>query len=269
MIPIVTPTVDGDELTSLQQCLRVLGKRDIVFICSEVLDTVFYEEIARQHQILFQKRCFEKECFSSVSAYNRLCFDPRLYQTFTDYEYILIYQLDAYIFEDRLDDWCHRGYDYVGGPWLCHWSNEVNNIDHWEVGNGGFSLRHVRAFIELLTSPKLKHKPLKGQKRLNLENQRRLKRNPLLHLWYTFRTISGYHNTLNYYIRQNTQEDKAYSQCQYNNLLRIPPAHEALDFSFDMRPSTCYMLHGNRLPMGCHMWYKYDNEKFWYPIIYA
>ncbi len=268
VIPIVTPTIDGDELTSFQQCLRVLGKRDLFFICGEELDTTFYEGITRQQPIPFNKKCFEKDCFSSVSAYNRLCFDPRLYQAFADYEYILIYQLDAYIFEDHLDDWCQRGYDYVGGPWLCHWSNEVNNIDHWEVGNGGFSLRRVSAFKKILTHRNLLLRPLKGYGRLCMENRVRIKRNPVLRLWYLFRAMTGYHNTLQYYISRNGQEDKTYSQCQYNDLFRVPSAHEALAFSFDMRPATCFTLNGKRLPMGCHMWYKYDNEIFWYPIIY-
>lgn len=267
VVPIITPQVEGDELTSLQQCLHVLGQRDIIYLCSDELDTTFYEKINEQNHIPFHKHCFGQECFSSVEAYNKLCFSADLYTAFNQFEYMLIYQLDAFIFEDKLDYWCNQQYDYIGGPWLCHWSNEVENLNHWEVGNGGFSLRRVATFVNLLTKQTTLRKPLKGYGRFCYENSLRLRHKPYLRLWFLFRAISGYHNTLNYYILHQSQEDKAYAQCQYNGLLRIPTARKALEFSFDMRPQTCYKLTGNTLPMGCHMWYKYDNERFWYPII--
>ena len=268
VIPIIAHTVKGDELQSLRQCLKVLGKRDICYLCSHELDTTFYEQACTEAGVKFRKRTFGSEWFKGVEGYNRLCFSSMRYEAVAEYSYMLIYQLDAYVCEDRLDEWCGRGYDYVGGPWLCHWSSEVENIDHWETGNGGFSLRNVNTFLRVLTSPLLLRKPLKGIGRLAKENRKRLEGNPLLWVWLAMRTLTGYHNTLHYYIRQNGQEDKAFAQCQYNGLMRIPKAKEALGFSFDMRPATCYKLNGNHLPMGCHMWYKYDNETFWYPQIY-
>lgn len=268
VIPIIAPGVKGDELQSLRQCLNTLGKRDIYYLCSNELDTTLYERLNNEAGVPFRKRTFGGEWFNGVNAYNRLCFSSMLYEAFAEYEYMLIYQLDAYVFEDRLDEWCQRGYDYVGGPWLCHWSREVENLDHWEVGNGGFSLRKIDTFLRVLTSPRLLRKPLKGTGRLAKENRKRLNINPLLIVWMTFRALTGYHNTLNYLISRNCQEDKAFAQCKYNRLMRIPTAKEALGFSFDMRPATCYKMNGNHLPMGCHMWFKYDNETFWYPRIY-
>ena len=269
VVPIISPTIDGDELVSLKQCLKVLNRRDICYLCSDTLDTSFYQKVNTEYGVAFHKKTFGQECFNGVEAYNCLCFSPELYKAFHQYKYMLIYQLDAYIFEDNLDYWCNHGYDYIGGPWLCHWSNEVENLNHWEVGNGGFSLRKVETFIDLLTNNKKLRKPLKGYSQFCKENRFRIKGNPFLYLWFLFRAVSGYHNTLAYYIRHDCQEDKAYAKCKYNYLLNIPSIHDALRFSFDMRPSTCYKLNGNILPMGCHMWYKNDNEKFWYPIIYG
>ena len=268
VIPVIARSVKGDELQSLRQCLKVLGQRDIYFLCSNDLETTFYEQRCYEAGMKFRKRTFAGEWFHGVNAYNRLCYSSMFYEAFAEYEYMLIYQLDAYVFEDRLDEWCQRGYDYVGGPWLCHWSREVENLDHWEVGNGGFSLRKVDTFLRVLTTPRLLRKPLKGTGRLAKENRKRLNSNPLLIVWMAFRALTGYHNTLNYLISRNCQEDKAFAQCKYNRLMRIPTAKEALGFSFDMRPETCYRMNGNRLPMGCHMWYKYDNETCWYPQIY-
>lgn len=51
-------------------------------------------------------------------GYNRLMLSEDLYSAFSNYEYILICQSDAYIFRDELKEWCEAGYDYVGAPWL-------------------------------------------------------------------------------------------------------------------------------------------------------
>ena len=31
---------------------------------------------------------------------------------------MLIYQLDAFVFQDDLAYWCQQNYDYIGAPWL-------------------------------------------------------------------------------------------------------------------------------------------------------
>ncbi len=41
--------------------------------------------------------------------------DNTFYKQFLNYEYILIYQLDAFVFKDELN-YCSQGIDYVGAP---------------------------------------------------------------------------------------------------------------------------------------------------------
>lgn len=38
------------------------------------------------------------------------------YRRFGKYKYMLIYQLDAFVFSDKLLDFCEMGYDYIGAP---------------------------------------------------------------------------------------------------------------------------------------------------------
>jgi hypothetical protein len=38
------------------------------------------------------------------------------YKRFRDYKFILIYQLDAYVFRDELEYWCEQDYDFIGAP---------------------------------------------------------------------------------------------------------------------------------------------------------
>ena len=82
--------------------------------------------------------------------------NPNFYQRFRRFEYILIYQLDAFVFSDRLEEFCRLGYDYIGAPWPLGDGNKHNEElvvegNHFlTVGNGGFSLRRVQACIDAL-----------------------------------------------------------------------------------------------------------------------
>ena len=81
------------------------------------------------------------------------------YRRFEKYEYILIYQLDAFVFSDQMQYFCKLGYDYIGAPWLHGIFNYVDSSHYlWNVGNGGLSLRKVPSFIRILEE----RKPLLG-----------------------------------------------------------------------------------------------------------
>ena len=54
-------------------------------------------------------------------AYNRLMMSEQFYRAFEGYEYILIYQLDCLVFSNALEEWCRKGYDYIGAPWFERW----------------------------------------------------------------------------------------------------------------------------------------------------
>lgn len=61
---------------------------------------------------------FPDTYFKGIAGYNRLMMSPEFYETFAQWEYILIYQTDAWVFSDRLSEWCSKGYDYIGAPWI-------------------------------------------------------------------------------------------------------------------------------------------------------
>ena len=54
----------------------------------------------------------------SVGTYNQMMVERDFYKRFVEYEYILIYQLDAFVFRDELEQFCDYGYDYIGAPWI-------------------------------------------------------------------------------------------------------------------------------------------------------
>ena len=146
-IPCYRKGLDREEKASLLQCSKVFGsKYDIVFCIPEDLDCSTYLDIVPHAQV---KR-FDNKFFSSVSTYSWLLLTPDFYLRFYEYEYMLIYQLDAWVFRDELEEWCKKGYDYIGAPFVLK-SGDVESVI---VGNGGFSLRRISAVLRVLQNPK-------------------------------------------------------------------------------------------------------------------
>lgn len=89
-------------------------------------------------------------CFATARAYNALLRSAGFWRLIAarGIEWLLIYQLDAYCFSDRLEEFVGRmiddELDYIGAP-------IPDAIELWKgmpVGNGGFSLRRVNAHLQ-------------------------------------------------------------------------------------------------------------------------
>ncbi|MBP5515592.1 MAG: hypothetical protein J6X86_01460 [Bacteroidales bacterium] len=178
--------------------------------------------------------------------------DKHFYQRFAEYEYMLVYQLDAWVFRDELDDWCNKGYDYIGAPWIE--KDENGNIELAGVGNGGFSLRRIQHFIDVLS-----HRgPVRSGKQLHLKPSIKNK-------VYKFFYSLGYQNNLSYYKKDETIfEDIFLSIFLADTKLRAltPDAETACHFAFEQAPSYLYSK-TKQLPFGCHAWQKYEYDSFW------
>ena len=201
----------------------------------------------------------------------------QFYRAFSDYEYILIYQLDCLVFASNLEEWCRKGWDYVGAPWL-------NNLDDpaqgfLGVGNGGLSLRRVTSALAVLTSKQLLEDPKERGRKTgrrskllyeHLDFAPQLKRKIVAAK--TFLHRYGYHNNVSWHVRQlaktKSHEDLfwAFDASKVMANFCIPVPEEALKFSFEVAPRYCFKLNSGRLPFGCHAWSKYDRE-FWEPFL--
>lgn len=144
VIPIYKEELSELELISLTQVIDVLKYYDKFLVMPASL------KCFGDHGDIEMIR-FEDKWFASSRTYSELLMRREFYKSFEKYEYILIYQLDAFVFEDRLMYFCDLGYDYIGAPWLngnLHFLDSKNRICY--VGNGGFSLRNVSKCIELI-----------------------------------------------------------------------------------------------------------------------
>jgi Protein of unknown function (DUF5672) len=256
VIPIYRLTPSENELKSLMQCIEVLGSRPICFFCSHDFDTSFYEELCLNNNIIFRKETFDSKYFISKEGYNDLCLEKKFYTRFRSYEFILIYQLDAWIFRDDLDFWCNQKYDYLGAPFPIDFNASDENVVFSVVGNGGFSLRRVKVIISALSGKNYVY----NWSQLVEKYAERAKKNPFYWLYCILRFM-GYRNVIP---RKGKWEDDFFSQIGiYNGEICLPTANEALRFSFEYKPSAAFKQNGNELPMGCHGWDWIEYEEFW------
>lgn len=239
VIPVCAPPTPAEAI-SLRQCLDVLGKRHrIIFFGPESLDTAPYENAVREHGVEWFFEKFEDIFFESTATYSRLLLSQEFYSRFIHWEYILIHQLDSWVFRDELSLWCGKGYDYIGAPWFEGYSEASEDSPMLcPSGNGGFSLRKVWPFLESLHTleGKIAADDLDGMDE-----------------------VAG--------IFYNEFEDIIIVELfpRIMNSFMIAPPEEAMHFSFEVFPERLFALTGG-LPFGCHAYMKY-NPEFWNPYI--
>jgi hypothetical protein len=171
-----------------------------------------------------------------------------------DYEYMLVYQTDAYVFRNDLEHWIQQGYDYIGAPF--HKNNkEPFDEKIWTVGNGGFSLRSVKRCYNMLQRIEFYYSVVKL---LNILRCKRFITKALIKL-----------RIFNLRIIENIKLDKYNEDYvfgvlskQINKNFYVASLKVALQFSFEAHPALLYKLNKNQLPFGCHGWEKYEPE-FW------
>src|SRR6266487_3113686 len=139
------PALEWYEQISLEQCYRVLGRHPIRLVCPTGLDVSAYRRIAPTLKVDF----IPSHCLASYRAYNRLKTLPFLYERYAAYEFMLTYELDAFVFKDELEEWCEEGWDYIGAPWFEGYTNATPSSRPIGVGNGGFSLRRISTMLRI------------------------------------------------------------------------------------------------------------------------
>jgi len=276
-VAIVVPTykakLSPEEEISLQHLLHFLGRYDKYLV------------IPKNFQISypgFTIKRFDDRFFKSAETYSALLMQEDFYQAFREYEYILIYQLDALIFSDQLLEWCDKGFDYIGAPWFhCEITPHVKVP---KVGNGGFSLRKVESFLRVLQSPKFRQRYWTDYKYWKVfctgkPEYVRYLNYPKRYLKKRLNTFSNSGNTiatpLTYpdsmiedVFRLCIVEDVFYSYLaeKFYPEFKIASVEEGLRFAFEYMPRVCFELNNRTLPFGCHAWFTQDRE-FWKPYL--
>lgn len=255
IVPVYKTCLSVDEKVSFLQTLRMLGSHPICIVCPETLDfAIKEEEVSEGFVSVFVER-FPNVYFEGVSGYNRLLLSEEFYSRFVEYDYMLICQLDAYVFRDELLEWCSKDYDYIGAPLF----GRHFDIEHGMVGNGGFCLRRVKVYLDFF----------KGKKNVfkigDIANRISLRSKPFTRWLVWILMALGWRNKPKTVARRwQYNEDTFWSLVLTgtNYELNKPEPLEALRFSFERFPSEAFSLL-EELPFGCHAWKKYQYEEFW------
>lgn len=248
VVPVYQKELNKFEQISLRRCLSVLKNHPIVAISPKSLDTQFLRDECGIEQVEY----FDDHYFKGLmNGYNRLMLSTEFYERFLNYEYMLIHQLDVYVFEDKLNEWCNKGYDYVGAPWIPKAKYNIfyhkialkiyqfisrifdsygARCNYFFTGNGGFSLR-------------------KTEKLYNITKTDR--------------------ESIDRFVKNSYAEDVFWSvyTTRKNKQFRIPNYLEAIPFAFENHPKDLYKINNNQLPFGTHAWYKEYKLKFWEKFI--
>lgn len=223
-IPVYRALVEPLEVLSFLR-LRQLATQDVYLVAPEALDLDTYRKLWPD----IRESRFEAKYFRDIAAYNRLLLSQAFYERFaTDYDWLLIHQLDAFLFHGHVEAFCAMPYDYFGAPWLPAQLIR-SRIGHprllrllgrrIEVGNGGLSLRRLSATLGLLVS--------RGRDAAN---------------W-------------------NNNEDAFFSYWgRFSPDFRSCPLDTACRFAFESSPSRLLEMNGGELPFGCHAFAKCQPE---------
>ena len=273
-IAIVIPVYknpDKWEMISLQQCCKVLGNYHMILVTPKHFDTNEYQSLWTSYGLSLYEERFDDAYFADIQGYNRLLLSQEFYSRFQKHDYILIYQPDAYVFSDKLTEWCKKGYDYVGAPLIGKFEeNEYYPEMPVRVGNGGFSLRRVQAYMDYFEGKKNVFTAKQIVDRISMWKK------PYTRVFVWIMMLLGWRNKP-FTVARNWKynEDDFWSGVLDGTryALSKPSPDEALGFAWERFPSACLAERERErrrealLPFGCHAWRKYEYENFWKEII--
>lgn len=245
VVPIYKLPLSPDDRICLNQLFKVMTGYDIYAVFPENLDIT---DVCEEYPLL--KSSMESSHFSSLRSYNKLVLSRSFYDAFYNYKYILINQLDTYIFKDELCKWANSGFDYVGAPFVPdknkYWSplrrlwcklnfylrrykgTNPHHSQWYQVGNGGLCLRNVSKFQNITKKYKQQiEDDLSDEKDFYPED-----------LWLSF-------------------------ELKDDDRLKTPDWKTALLFSIECSPQKCMDIIGNKLPFGTHAWTLDKHRPFW------
>lgn len=257
VIPLSTrPELTPSEKLSLHHLETYLGTYDKFFIAPP------------NHPVTragYRVERFEHQYFGNPRRQGHLMMQPSFYLRFLDYDYILLYHLDALVFSDQLSLWCDQGYDYIGSAWVDHPDAPYYGMPDYKnkAGCGGFSLRRVRSFLRVLQSsqrPYIDPEVRWREQHAHRDAVQRLLRRPERYLK-SSRYSCGPRAEIR---RWKICEDVFWvSRAPYYRPdFKVAPFETGIYFGTECVPKYCYQLTNETLPFGCHAWERWDRD-FW------
>ncbi|WP_316806888.1 DUF5672 family protein [Pedobacter agri] len=254
-IPIYKSNLSLRETASLKQVFRVLGHHPICLITFREIDMTNYIHLLKNDR--YTLTYFDKSYFESLNGYNKLLINLTFYKRFWKYDFLLIYQLDAWVFRDELNKWCNSNYDYLGAPWFSS-DNPNKGLPHFlGIGNGGFSLRNIQSHLKALNQFSYVISPYTIIKAFTSKPS-------FSTFWNMIRNLTIGNNSHYLLGKPEINEDVFWGRIIKRNYpwFKAPDMITAAKFATETNAEKIYNLMNKKLPFGCHGWDKYDTA-FW------
>lgn len=272
VIPHHRETLTPNELISLKNSLSKLNAWDIYFVMPENLSSTKIENVLLEMNSRAKILKVNSEFLSSFRSYNLMCMNKEFYKLFINYDFMLLCQLDCWIFKDALQSWIEQDFDYIGAPWpsgLSHKSflrtwdkflkylyvlkiSSFNPVYLPQGGNGGLSLRNTQAHIQVLDSTHYK------------KNWRFVRKHLFFYLM-RFRICTLYDFLVKFF--KHFKDSKGYCKSQelnediffsflipaYHPTFKVAPPEIARFFSLESNIEN-ELSQMKNLPFGLHKW---------------
>ena len=157
VVPFYQTNISDDEWMALKNNRKILNDYSFIAVAPEglnltpITDRIDFQEVKQ----------FDPAYFESPQTYNKLLVFPGFWDAFPSFEYMLIAQLDALVFRDNLDEWCRKGYAYIGAPWLNGFGT-----------NNTLSIQNIRKLLQCSIGKAQKlHEHLSKNGIIDVENQ--------------------------------------------------------------------------------------------------
>ena len=133
LIPIYKEFINFDEYRSIQNTINLYNdKYDIFFMCNNKLNISFYKNIFN-----IDYKIFDYNLFHDAHSYSALLMNRFFYKQFLNYEFMLIAQHDAYIFNTySLEYFMNKNYPYLGALFKLY---DLENLLEIEFINDAFN----------------------------------------------------------------------------------------------------------------------------------
>ena len=254
IIPAHKSRLTVQEQISLQACSHQLKGHDCFLLYGAATSPQAYLDIFPQ--LILQP--VPDTWLSSVQHYNNMKVNPAFYDLFSHYEFMLTYELDAYIFHNDIDA-CHGfEYDFIGAPIFEGYLQAKPEAPFRRALNSGFSMRNISACREMLSKLQRYKQWWKRNKffLVNFPFLRRLVKS-------NWQRVMDHDHLRGYLKDDYFHEDIIWTEIipELFPAFKIAPPEVALSFSFEVNPERLYHLNGAQLPLGCHAWPRFP--AFW------
>ena len=260
MVPLPSPQLREDEEVSMSHLRKHLDHYEKFLLVPQGMEVQMEGfravELDRRH-------------FGSAANHNRMLYRTDFWEKFADYEYVLMYHLDALVFSDQLQDWCDQGLDYIGAPFLI--CSDAPWVRVERCGNGGFALYRVPSVLKVLWNRYLDDpwKYFEDHFWRFIEFQRKCLRpvRAAMPSWMKGRATASLRGQLKKmdHVEVNERGNDLFWSDKAKHYLpefKVGSLEQGLAFAFEMEPRRCLERTGGRMPFGCHAWGRYDRA-FW------